>query len=144
MDTNEITKYVIGAAIAVHRALGPGLLESAYETCLEYELLSRGIPHERQKAIPLTYRGIAVESAYRVDFVVRGRRSGPVLPKQHRPFPSASYIPGAVSRSAPPVIENSPRRLHAQADSLLPGSSGRSSPIVSVVKRLALMPKPVR
>jgi len=73
VDTNEITECVIGAAIAVHRALGPGLLESAYETCLEYELLCRGIPHERQKAIPLLYRGIAVESAYRVDFVVGGR-----------------------------------------------------------------------
>ena len=72
MNVNQITDSVIGAAIEVHRTLGPGLLESAYETCLEYEMLRRGIPHERQKAIPIRYRGIAVESAYRVDFLVGG------------------------------------------------------------------------
>jgi GxxExxY protein len=72
VNVNQITDSVIGAAIEVHRTLGPGLLESAYETCLEYEMLRRGIPHERQKAIPIRYRGIAVESAYRVDFLVGG------------------------------------------------------------------------
>lgn len=72
MNVNQITNSVIGAAIEVHRTLGPGLLESAYETCLEYEMFRRGIPHERQKAIPIRYRGIAVESAYRVDFLVGG------------------------------------------------------------------------
>lgn len=70
MQIDEITESVIGAAIAVHRELGPGLLESSYEACLAHELLCRDIPYERQKAIPLVYRGIAVESAYRIDFFV--------------------------------------------------------------------------
>src|SRR5690606_11145471 len=68
VNVNQITDSVIGAAIEVHRTLGPGLLESAYETCLEYEMVRRGIPLDRQKAIPIRYRGIAVESASRVDF----------------------------------------------------------------------------
>lgn len=69
----DLTGKIIGAAIAVHRELGPGLLESSYEACLAYELLCRDIPYERQKAIPIMYRGIAVESAYRVDFLVAGK-----------------------------------------------------------------------
>ncbi len=73
VDINDITESVIGAAIAVHRELGPGLLESSYEACLAYELLCRDLPYERQKAIPLVYRGIAVESAYRIDFFVGGK-----------------------------------------------------------------------
>ncbi|HEU5209068.1 MAG TPA: GxxExxY protein [Longimicrobiales bacterium] len=73
MNINRITASVIGAAIEVHRTLGPGLLESTYETCFAYELLCRRIPYERQKAIPIRYRGIAVESAYRVDFLVGGK-----------------------------------------------------------------------
>lgn len=68
----DLTGRIIGAAIAVHRELGPGLLESSYEACLAHEMLCRNIPYERQKAIPLLYRGIAVESAYRVDFLVGG------------------------------------------------------------------------
>ena len=68
--TNQITERVIGAAIAVHRALGPGLLESAYQECLCQELVLRGIPFERQVPLPLEYRGIRCECGYRLDILV--------------------------------------------------------------------------
>ncbi len=67
---NKITENVIGAAINVHRALGPGLLESAYEACLAEELRYRGIGFKRQHHLPLHYRGRALDSAYRLDFLV--------------------------------------------------------------------------
>lgn len=69
----DLTGNIIGAAIAVHRALGPGLLESTYEMCMAIEMELRGLSCERQKAIPLLYRGIAIESAYRADFLAEGR-----------------------------------------------------------------------
>ena len=69
---NRITQEVIGAGIAVHRALGPGLLESAYQECLCQELLLRGIPFERQVPLPLGYRGIRLECGYRSDILVAG------------------------------------------------------------------------
>lgn len=69
---NEITQEVIGAAIAVHRALGPGLLESAYQECLCQELVLRGVPFERQVPLPLEYRGISCECGYRLDLLVAG------------------------------------------------------------------------
>ncbi len=67
---NEITQEVISAAIEVHRNLGPGLLESAYEACLAYELKDRGFHVERQKPLPIIYRDINVEVGYRLDLVV--------------------------------------------------------------------------
>jgi len=67
---NEITQEVIGAAIAVHRALGPGLLESAYQECLCQELALRGVPFERQVPLPLEYRGIHCECGYRLDILI--------------------------------------------------------------------------
>jgi GxxExxY protein len=69
---NEITDKIIGAAIEVHREFGPGLLESAYEACLVLELISRGLSIERQKPIPLTYKGIPVGTGYRLDLLVEG------------------------------------------------------------------------
>ena len=69
---NGITEEIIGSAIAVHRALGPGLLESAYEACLAYELAERGLTIERQKALPVTYRGVHVDCGYRIDLLVEG------------------------------------------------------------------------
>jgi GxxExxY protein len=69
---NALTEQIIGAAIDVHRALGPGLLESAYERCLAFELARRGLRIEHQKAIPLVYNGVAVDCAYRADIVVEG------------------------------------------------------------------------
>jgi GxxExxY protein len=63
---------VIGAAIAVHRALGPGLFESVYERCLTHELSRQGLSFERQVPLSLRYEGLKVSCAYRVDFVVEG------------------------------------------------------------------------
>ncbi len=57
----------------VHRALGPGLLESAYEVCLAHELGLRGVPFERQKPLPLVYKGVPLEGGYRLDLLVGGR-----------------------------------------------------------------------
>ncbi len=72
MDEDTLSKLIIGAAIEVHRHLGPGLLESAYEECLAHEFHLRGIPFERQKPISLTYKGMHIECAYRLDFLVGG------------------------------------------------------------------------
>ena len=70
MDVNRVTREIIGAAIAVHRELGPGLLESAYETCLAYELTQRGLKVEQQKSLPVIYREVHLECGYRLDLVV--------------------------------------------------------------------------
>ena len=69
---NDITHAVIGAAMEVHRRLGPGLLESAYQECLCQELVLRGIPFEYELKLPLEYKGIKLEHGYRVDLVVAG------------------------------------------------------------------------
>jgi len=67
---NGITSAIIGAAIAVHRELGPGLLESAYEACLIYELRALGLLVEKQKELPVIYKGIVVDCGYRIDLLV--------------------------------------------------------------------------
>lgn len=72
MDENALSKEIIGAAIEVHRHLGPGLLESAYEQCLAHEFHSRGIPFEQQKAVPVAYKGVRLDCGFRVDFLVGG------------------------------------------------------------------------
>ena len=71
-NINEITGAIIGAAIEVHRQLGPGLLESAYLECLSRELVLRGIPFEREKPLPLEYKGVRLECGYRLDLLVAG------------------------------------------------------------------------
>ncbi|MEO8194015.1 MAG: GxxExxY protein [Gemmatimonadales bacterium] len=68
----ELTERIIGAAIEVHRELGPGLLESNYEDCLEFELACAGHSVDRQQRIPVVYKGIALGSYYRPDVVVDG------------------------------------------------------------------------
>ncbi|GAB4497375.1 MAG: GxxExxY protein [Anaerolineales bacterium] len=73
MDIDSLTETIIGAAIEVHRALGPGLLESAYEECLCRELELRGISFERQRSIPLEYKGIHLKYGYRLDLLVDDR-----------------------------------------------------------------------
>jgi GxxExxY protein len=70
MQYNEITGGIIGAAIEVHKVLGPGLLESAYEECLSYELFEKGLKFERQKAIPVVYKNIKLDCGYRIDLLV--------------------------------------------------------------------------
>jgi GxxExxY protein len=70
MEINEITEAIIGAAIEVHRVLGPGLLESAYEECLCRELTLRGISFERQVELPVYYKGVRLDCGYRIDLLV--------------------------------------------------------------------------
>jgi GxxExxY protein len=69
---NELTEEIISAAIAVHHELGPGMLESAYEACLAYELIVRGRSVERQKPLPVVYRGLTLDCGYRLDLLVSG------------------------------------------------------------------------
>ncbi len=70
---NQLTEKIIGAAIEVHRHLGPGLLESAYETCLAYELEQLGLHVERQKPLPITYKEIHLDLGYRIDLLVENQ-----------------------------------------------------------------------
>jgi GxxExxY protein len=67
---NRLSKVVIGAAIEVHRDLGPGLLESSYEASLQHELALRGISSERQLLLPITYKDLEIPDAYRIDLPV--------------------------------------------------------------------------
>lgn len=71
VDINAITGEVIGAAIEVHKHLGPGLLESAYESCLCRELEIKKVPFESQKKLPVGYKGLNLDSGYRVDILVK-------------------------------------------------------------------------
>lgn len=71
-DLNLVSYEIIGAAIEVHRGLGPGLLESAYQTCLAHEMSLRGVPFEHQRPLPIEYRGVRLDCGYRLDFVVAG------------------------------------------------------------------------
>ena len=73
MEEKELSGDVIGAAIEVHRVLGPGLLESAYELALERELILRGHSIERQKPVPLEYKGTALGDGFRIDLLVEGQ-----------------------------------------------------------------------
>jgi GxxExxY protein len=70
MQANEITEAVIGAAIEVHRAIGPGLLESAYVQCLCYELNLRKLPFLLELPVPISYKGLKLDCGYRVDLLV--------------------------------------------------------------------------
>src|SRR5438876_12393196 len=69
---NELSGKVIGLCIEIHRELGPGLLESAYEECLAYELTQAGLRFERQRALPVRYKEVRLDCGYRLDFVVEG------------------------------------------------------------------------
>ena len=70
---NQLTEQILGACIEVHRHVGPGLLESAYEDCIVHELGERGLPCERQVPVPLVYKGITLSEAYRLDVLVARR-----------------------------------------------------------------------
>jgi GxxExxY protein len=72
-EQNSLTGKIIGAAIEIHRALGPGLLESAYEACLIYELRLRKLKVEPQKSMPVFYKDVMLDCGYRVDIVVEDR-----------------------------------------------------------------------
>jgi GxxExxY protein len=70
MTENEISSKIIGAAIEVHKQLGPGLLESSYEICLAYELRNRGLEIRTQVALPIIYKEVTLEAGYRLDILV--------------------------------------------------------------------------
>lgn len=70
MKANDVTEQIIASAIEVHRALGPGLLESAYEACLVYELAERGLCFQRQAALPVIYKSVRIDCGYRLDLLV--------------------------------------------------------------------------
>ena len=78
-----LTEQIIAAAIAVRDGLGPGPLETAYQSCLEYELSERGVHFDRQVSVPVVYRGVRINCGYRVDLLVEGSVVG--RSKQSRP-----------------------------------------------------------
>ena len=69
-DLNKISYQIIGAVYKIHSELGPGLLESTYEACLEYELSQMGLKVERQKALPIQYYDVNIEAGFRIDLLV--------------------------------------------------------------------------
>ena len=69
----ELTEKIIGCAIEVHKVLGPGLLESAYEECLSYELMQNGFRIERQKAVPVIFKEVKLDCGYRIDILVENK-----------------------------------------------------------------------
>ena len=73
MDDNQLGERILGCALLVHRALGPGLLESVYETCLAHELGKAGLEYGRQRALPVVYDGLAIDAGFRLDLLVAGR-----------------------------------------------------------------------
>ncbi len=70
MNENELSRIILDSAIQVHRALGPGLLESAYQKCLAYELVNQGLNVETERGLPLIYKDVEMEVGYRVDIFV--------------------------------------------------------------------------
>jgi GxxExxY protein len=73
LSENEIAKVVLDCAIKVHRTTGPGLLESAYQECLYYELVKKGMNVEKQKMLPLVYEEIHLDAGYRIDLLVNNK-----------------------------------------------------------------------
>ncbi len=70
VDVDRVAQQIVDAGFQVHQALGPGLLESAYEECLSHELTSRDVPFERQVSMPISYKGLQLDAGYRMDLVV--------------------------------------------------------------------------
>jgi GxxExxY protein len=73
LTNKQLTHEIIGSAIEVHKCLGPGLLESAYEICMAHEFTLRGLRFEKQKPLPVVYKGVKLEEGYRIDLLVEGR-----------------------------------------------------------------------
>ena len=73
MTENEISNIIIGCAINVHKQLGPGLLESAYQECLYYELIEKGLKVEKEKPMPIVYRNVKLDHGYRIDLLVENK-----------------------------------------------------------------------
>jgi len=73
MDENEIARIVFQLGLKIHKALGPGLLESAYLECLYYEISKAGLKVEKQKALPLVYEGVRLDAGYRIDLIIENK-----------------------------------------------------------------------
>jgi GxxExxY protein len=73
MSENELSQIIIGKAIEVHKLFGPGLLESAYQECLMYELINSGLQVEKEKAMPIVYKDIKLDHGYRIDLLVEDK-----------------------------------------------------------------------
>ena len=73
MNENEISKIIIGCAIEVHKQLGPGLLESAYQECLYYELIQAGLNVQKEKPMPIVYKEVKLDHGYRIDLLVKNK-----------------------------------------------------------------------
>jgi GxxExxY protein len=132
---SELTHKVIECGIEVHRALGPGLLESAYEACLDYELRKAGLNVQRQKSLPIKYKDIMVDEGYRIDLLIENRliielkaveKILPVHEAQILTYLKLSEIPlGLILNFNEPVLKNGIRRFAL-------GSS--ATPALSAVK----------
>ena len=120
-DHDPLTSTVIGAAIYVHRMLGPGLLESAYEDCLAWTLTSRGVAVHRQRILPVRFEGQQIESAYRIDLLIENaviveiktvERILPVHEAQLRTYLRLSGIKtGLLLNFLVPVMKDGIRRM---------------------------------
>lgn len=73
MEDNDITNLIIGSAIEVHKTLGPGLLESAYQECLSYELKNKNLQVKKEVALPVVYKDVKLDHGYRIDLLVEDR-----------------------------------------------------------------------
>lgn len=91
MSEDDISGIIIGKAIEVHKALGPGLLESAYRQCLHYELKSHGLLVESEKPMPVVYKGLKLDQGYRMDLLVEDKVVN--RDKDHRRVHQCSYSP---------------------------------------------------
>lgn len=141
-EGGETTQRILGAAIAVHRALGPGLLESAYQACLAWELDARGVRYDREVPLPVDYRGHRLDCGYRLDLVVEGivvdelkaiERILPIHEAQMLTYLKLSGHPvGLLLNFNVPILKQGIRRFaHASKTPLLSPSS--ASPASSAV-----------
>jgi iron complex transport system substrate-binding protein len=121
VDLEELARVAIDCGLKVHQALGPGLLESAYEACLAYSLAERGLNVERQKPIPITFNGVAIEVGFRADLFVEGRllielksteAHAPVHAKQVLTYLRLMHLPlGLLMNFGAPTFKEGLRRL---------------------------------
>jgi hypothetical protein len=120
----SLTAEIISAAIEVHRALGPGLLEAAYQACLCRELVLRSLPFRQQVDIPVTYKGVKLDCGYRIDLVVRDKGCCRIeicsgdLASARGPNPHLSAIKPSTDRLAAEFQYSSPEEWNSQAGSL--------------------------
>ena len=120
-DLNRLTSTVIAAAIGIHRALGPGLLESAYLACLVHDLTSASLHIDRERSVPLVYRGVSVACAYRADLVVENLvlvevkavdMLGPIHSQQVRTYLRLADLPvGLLLNFSAPTMKEGIKRI---------------------------------